>query len=60
MNNYCCQIHSLSGRILEIFYEDFFDALNKCAQESQNKNAKLIRLFNYPNMNVPVCVMRIL
>ena len=53
--DYCCQIFSVSGRILEAFYEDYFEAVQKCMAA----DAKAF-VFKYPDMKNPICSARII
>jgi hypothetical protein len=59
MKDYCCQIISTSGRVLEKFYEDFFDAVRECTSAAQGGNAVKSQVFRYPDMNTPICVARL-
>jgi len=54
--NYCARIVSASGELTELFYEDFLDAVIKCTKSESAKEAKV---FKYPNMKDPICIMRI-
>lgn len=55
MSPYCCQIISVSGRVLEIFYEDFLEAVRECTYADFAVQAQV---FKYPNMKDPICVAR--
>ena len=55
MKDYCCQVHSVSGRILETFYENFFDAVHECVQAEHCISS---RVYRYPNMKEPICVAK--
>lgn len=59
MKDYCCQIQSTSGRILEIFYEDFLEALQHAVKTHEAKTGRA-QIFHYPDMENPICVMRII
>ena len=50
MKEYCCQIF-ISERILEIFYEDYFEAVEKC----NNAETKAF-VFKYPDMENPIYI----
>jgi len=55
MKDYCCQIFSVSGRVLEVFYEDYFEAVRKCTAAGTKAF-----VFHYPDMKNPICVARII
>jgi hypothetical protein len=52
--NYCCQIFSVSGRILEIFYEDYLEAVRECTAAGTKAF-----VFRYPDMETPIASARI-
>lgn len=56
-NEYCCQIHSASGRVLEIFHNDFLEAVRECTY-AEKQGATLAMVFHYPDMDNPICVAR--
>ena len=56
---YCCQVLSVSGRILETFHEDFLEAVRKCTARSNNDGIVKSFVFHYPDMENPICVARI-
>lgn len=61
MKNYVCQTMSTSGRILESFYENFFDALSDCMNSSEENHNLSARVFDFaedPNMENPLVVAR--
>ncbi len=60
MKDYCCQIISNSGRILEIFFEDYLDAIKKATQAVHERQAKRAQVFRYPDMEHPVGSSRVL
>lgn len=55
MRSYVCQIFSNSGRVLETFFEDYFDAVIKCMNASHCQETQV---FKYPNMKEPICAAR--
>lgn len=57
LNEYCCQIFSTSGRILETFHKDYLEAVRKCTMAP---NAITAFVFHYPDMENPICVARII
>ena len=60
MNSYCCQIVSVTGRVLEIFFEDFLDAVNECTEHSLDGTQRQAYVYRYPDMVNPICSARIL
>lgn len=58
MKEYCYQLHSISGRILEIFYETQEKAEKEAKKAMESGYAKLVMIFKYPNMKTPIFIMR--
>ena len=54
MKDYCCQIISVSGRVLETFYEDMSEAINKCDTALKTGHAVRAQVFKYPDMDNPI------
>jgi len=60
MKDYCCQIQSVSGRILEIFFEDYLEAVREATKRVHERQAKAARVFRYPDMEHPIGSSRII
>jgi hypothetical protein len=60
MKEYVCQINSVSGRILEIFFEDYLDAVRTCTESIAKDQATQAVVFHYPNMTNIICSARII
>lgn len=60
MKDYCCQIFSSSGRILEIFYEDYLEAVREATKSVHEQDAKQAYVFRYPDMDNPIGSARII
>jgi hypothetical protein len=58
MKDYCCQIYSSSGRILEIFHEDFLVAMREATKSVHEQGAKRAYVFRYPDMTNPIGASR--
>lgn len=59
MNDYCCQVVSVSGRILETFHEDYLEAIKKATKMVHERQAKQALVFRYPDMTNPIGASRI-
>lgn len=59
MKDYCCQIMSVSGRVLEIFYEDYLEAVRRATKSVYDGVATQAQVFKYPDMENPVAASRI-
>ena len=57
---YCCQIFSVSGRILETFHEDYLEAVRKCTYRGDNDGVIKSFVFHYPDMKNPICAARVI
>lgn len=53
-HDYCLQIHSASGRVLEIFYSDFLEAAQRCTESVEVGYAVQAFVFHYPDFENPV------
>lgn len=60
MKDYCCQVVSVSGRILETFHEDYLEAIRKATQMVHDRQAKQGLVFRYPDMTNPIGAARII
>ena len=52
--DYCCQIVSPVGRVLEIFFETLEDATAHCVSSFESGQCAEAYVFNWPDMSVPV------
>lgn len=60
MKDYCCQIVSTSGRVLEIFFEDYLEAIREATKSVHEKHATQAQVFRYPDMDHPIGSSRII
>ena len=63
MKNYVCQTKSKSGRILESFYENFFEALTDCMDSSEEDYVVSAKVFDFAedeDFKFPIVVARII
>lgn len=60
MNDYCCQVVSISGRILETFHEDYLEAIKKATMMVHERQATQGLVFRYPDMKNPIGAARII
>lgn len=60
MKDYCCQIVSSTGRMLEIFYEDYLEAIKQAIKSVHEQEAKRALVFKYPDMTNPIGAARII
>ncbi|HEY5268667.1 MAG TPA: hypothetical protein VII94_06135 [Candidatus Saccharimonadales bacterium] len=56
---YCCQVFSITGKILETFHENFLEAVRKCTARGANDGIIKASVFHYPDMENPICMARI-
>jgi hypothetical protein len=58
MKNYCCQVFSISGKVLETFYEDYLEAARECTKASDHATQAFV--FHYSDMKNPICAARVI
>lgn len=60
MKDYCCQISSASGRILELFFEEYLEAMVWATKSVSEQGALRAEVFRYPDMTNPIGASRVI